>query len=164
MLRPEDQSNPTFTPYYLQHRAAARRLTGLPFDLPPVGTPYPRSSRWALEAAKWVERQYPRAFEAFDLALFEAFFGETRDISDIAVLAELAQRQGLPGAELSEALRAHAFADAVWADYREALEAGLTGIPTVLIGGQAISGAVAYEEYERAARGLLPGRRLPLIG
>ena len=116
-----------------------------------------------------MERRHPEAFEAFDRALFEAFFRETRDISDITVLSELAERQGLPGAELAEALQTHAFADAVWTEYREALEAGVTAIPTVRIGECVLSGAVDYEEYERAARthlsgtALAPKRRLPFL-
>ncbi len=154
LLRPEDKTR-HFTEYHLQHRRAARQLTGLPFGLPAVGDPYPRSSFPALEAAKWVERRHPHQFEAFDLSLFEAFFAETRDISSPEVLADLAERLDLSGAALTEALRGGEFREAVWSDHQEAMEAGITGIPTVLMGGYAISGAVPFEEYARAAERLL---------
>ncbi len=157
LLLPEDRPR-QFTAYHLQHRQAARQMTGLPYDLPPVGTPYPLSSTWALEAAKWVEQNYPERFDRFDLALFEAFFEKTLDISSVEVLTQLAAEQGLPGGDLAAALQAHRYREAVWTDYREALEMGITGIPTVLIGDYAISGAVPYEQYLQAAQGL--SRRL----
>lgn len=167
VLVPEDRAR-TFTDYYLQHRRAAAQMTALPYDLPRVGDAYPRSSLPALDAAKWVEHVHPERFEAFDLALFEAFFRDTRDISGTTELVRLAGDLGLPGDDLAEALRAEAFRDSVLADHRRALESGITGIPTVLIGGYAISGAVPYEEYEQVARTLLsddaqPARRLSVL-
>ena len=156
ILLAEDQKR-TFTPYYLQHRRAARQMTGLPYDLPPVGAHYPLSSMASLEASKWVEANHPEQFRAYDLALYEAFFQHTRDISDTTVLVELAQAQGLPGEALAEALGAHAFREAVWADHRAALEAAVTSIPTVVMGPYAVSGAVPYEDYEQVARALLEG-------
>jgi len=51
------------------------------FHLPAAGDRYPRSSLPALEAATWVRESHPVLFPAFDLALFEAFFGRTEDIS-----------------------------------------------------------------------------------
>lgn len=154
VLLGEDQER-QFTSYYLQHREAANRITGLPYDLPPRGAHYPLSSLWALEAAKWVQARHPAAFDAYDLTLFEAFFQHTRDISSPDVLAELAEQQGLSGDELRAVLQRHPFREAVFADYREALEMGVTGIPTVVMHDYALSGAVAYEEYKSLARRLL---------
>ncbi len=151
ILLPEERER-QFTEYYLRHRRAARELTGLPYDLPPVGAPYPRSSLPALEAAEWVKRHAPESFAAFDLALYEAFFAETRDIGDPEVLVELAGRTGAPTAGLREALRSRACGEAVRAEYRGALELGVQAIPTVIIGGELISGAVPYAEYLAAAR------------
>jgi predicted DsbA family dithiol-disulfide isomerase len=151
LLRPEEEER-TFTEYHLRHRRAARELTGLPFDLPPVGARYPGSSLPALEAAEWVRRWSPGAFEIFDIALFEAFFRETRDISDPATLGALAAGAGVDRAALERALETRECRDAVWADHREALRLGISSIPTVLIGSAGISGAVPYEQYLEAAR------------
>jgi predicted DsbA family dithiol-disulfide isomerase len=79
---------------------------------------------------------HPDRFEAFDEALFRAFFQECRDISDRAVLAELA------GGEVGYAER-----EEVAAEHRSAVELGIHSIPSVVIGREVISGAVAYEEY-----------------
>ncbi len=151
LLRPEDEDR-QFTAYHLQHRRAARQMTGLPFDLPAVGTQYPRSSFPAHEAAHWVRQHHPAQFDAYDLALFAAFFEHTRDISDPVVLADVAREVEIDPAGLDEALQTRAHRDAVWAEYVTALDTGVQAIPTALIGGQAIAGAVPYEEYAQAMR------------
>jgi predicted DsbA family dithiol-disulfide isomerase len=150
LLRPEDNPVAQFSAYQLQHRQAARQMTGLEFHLPQVGAAYPRSSLPALEAAKWVEALHPERFLTFDLALFQAFFAETRDISDPAVLVEVAHSAGIPGAGLEEALTAGSYRAAVWSDHREAMELGVNSIPTVRIGEAVISGAVPFGEYRAA--------------
>src|SRR4051794_20438602 len=93
----EEGAYPVFTEYHLAHRRRARELTGLPYDLPPVGTPYPRSSLPSQEAVKWAQTRHPEQFDAFDLALYEAFFRETKDISNPAVLFQVAASVGLDG-------------------------------------------------------------------
>jgi predicted DsbA family dithiol-disulfide isomerase len=155
VLRPDEGGGRRFTAYHLQHRAAATELSGLPFDLPEVGAPYPRSSLPALEATEWVKRHHPEQFEAYDLALYEAFFRETRDISNLQLLVDLAERLGVDGAALRHALQSGECREAVWADHREALERGVTSIPTVRIGDAVLRGAVPYEEYEKALRSAL---------
>jgi predicted DsbA family dithiol-disulfide isomerase len=142
----------TFSEYYLRHRRAARDLSGLPFDIPALGAPYPRASLPALEAAQWVKRHHPKQFEPYDLALYDAFFRETRDISDPVVLGTLAAGLGLDRAPLERALAGGQERDAVWAEYETAQRQGITSIPTVQIGSHSISGAVPYEEYLEAAR------------
>jgi predicted DsbA family dithiol-disulfide isomerase len=150
VLVEEVQPDRTFTEYHLDHRRRAREMTGLPFDLPPVGAPYPSSSLPALEAAKWVQRRHPEQFESFDLALFEAFFQRTEDISDPRVLARLAAEQGLDPAELTTSLDRQEYRVEVFREYEDGLRRGVSSIPTVIIGGRPISGAVPYEEYARA--------------
>jgi predicted DsbA family dithiol-disulfide isomerase len=151
LLLPDERER-TFTEYHLRHRRSARELTGLPFDLPPVGAPYPRSSLPALEAAEWIKERHPEQFEAYDLALYDAFFRETRDISDPQVLGDLATDLGLDRGPLERALASRDLRDAVWADYDMAQRLGITSIPTAKIGSRWISGAVPYEEYLEAAR------------
>lgn len=158
LLVPEPRER-SFTAYHLQHRQAAQEMTGLPFDLPAVGSPYPRSSFPAQEASQWVARHAPGAFAEFNLALFEAFFGETRDIGDPLVLADLVRRFDLSGEELLTALGEGSMQDAVFDDHVSALERGITGIPAVLIGDAVISGAVPYEQYQQALLRTEPPRK-----
>lgn len=158
LLRPEENPQARFTAYQLQHRQAARQLTGLEFHVPLVGDPYPRSSFPALEAAKWVEARDPERFSLFDLAVFEAFFGKTQDIGDPEVLAEIAQSVGIANQGLREALRDRTYEDAVWNDHREAMVRDIHSIPTVVIGDAVISGAVPIGEYRTALQAELRKR------
>lgn len=133
------------------HRRRAKELTGLPFSLPEVGSPYPKSSWPALQAAAWMRTHHPDRFEAFDEALFCAFFKDCRDISDPVVLKELA------GLELGYAPK-----EEIAREHRTALELGIHSIPSVIMGQELLSGALPYEDYlcragkapqDRAARG-----------
>ncbi|MDQ2730515.1 MAG: DsbA family protein [Armatimonadota bacterium] len=147
LLRPDEKPT-VFTAYHLQHRASAAARTGLPFHFPQIGDRYPRSSWPALEAAKWVRDHHPEAFDAFDLALFAAFFERTEDISSPAVLTAVVESVGVPGDGLTEALETRQYRDWVMADHALAQDFQINSIPTVTSGGYEVSGAVPYEEYE----------------
>jgi predicted DsbA family dithiol-disulfide isomerase len=150
LLRPEESPNRTFTEYHLAHRARANAQDGAPrFDLPPVGTRYPSSSFPALEAAKWVEENAPKKFEDYDLALFEAFFGRSEDISDLNLLVREAERFGIDGASLRDALTSHAMRATVIEEFREAAQTyDISAVPAVIIPNQPpIIGAVPVETY-----------------
>lgn len=152
VLIPQDSPGARFTEYHLTHRrAAASQGEDAPaFHFPPVGAPYPASSLPALEAARWVRDHRPEAFAAFDLALYQAFFGATRDVSRLEVLLEIAT-EVLGGVEegLTAALQSGTMRAAVLAEHREAVARwGIRGIPAVLVGdGEPIVGAVPYGHY-----------------
>jgi len=154
----EEGAHPAFTEYHLAHRRRARELTGLPYDLPPEGTPYPRSSLPSREAAKWAQDRHPELFASFDLALYGAFFRDAKDMSLPEVLSQVAASVGLDGRELAEALEQRGYRGLVLAEYQEALQRGVRVIPTAFVGDTPISGAVSLDEYERAARPQLEAR------
>lgn len=144
LLVPHAGSRPVFTEYHLAHRQAAAERTGLPFALPTPGTPYPRSSWPAQRAAAWVKQHHPDSFEAFDEAIFQAFFEHNRDIADSQVLTEISGLAELGMASKEEIAQQH----------KESTSLGINSIPSVIIGEQIISGAVDYEVYKTAFLGL----------
>jgi predicted DsbA family dithiol-disulfide isomerase len=153
VLVPEERADRTFTDYHRAHRhAAGAQDTDSPaFQIPAVGGRYPRGSLTALEAATWVREIHPEVFAAFDLALFEAFFGRTEDISDPKVLERLAGAVGLDPSALRAAIATSRYRPVVLQEYLEAANLGIHGIPTVLIPGQTpIVGAVLYTDLKRA--------------
>lgn len=158
LLLPEGASR-TFTEYHLEHRRAAWEMSGLPYDLPPVDSPYPTSSVPALSAARWVQHEYPDHFDEFDLTLYDAFFRETADISDPEILADLAAQVGLPADRLMAAVEEGEFDGRVLAEYEDALALGITAVPTVLIGEEVLVGAVPLEAYEQAVERTLAAER-----
>ena len=155
ILIAQDSPDARFTEYHLTHRRAAASQEGdVPsFHLPAVGAPYPVSSLPALEAACWVRETLPDRFPAFDLALYRAFFWDTRDVGELEVLMAVAtEALGEAPVALREALRAGAMRPTVVAEHREAVERWhVRGIPAVMVGeGQPIVGAVPRAYYRAA--------------
>lgn len=114
----------------------------------------------ALVAGKCAAKQGSDIFERFHQAVFDAFFGECRDISNRDVLIELAAGVGLDVARFSQNLDDTWGEAAVLADLTEAQrDFEGWGIPLVVIGeGFPLVGAVPVEIYRRAVdRCLVPG-------
>jgi predicted DsbA family dithiol-disulfide isomerase len=124
------------------------RLAGLTAEL---GLPYAErthtyNSRLAQELGKWAETVEGGA--AIHDALFRAYFAETRDISRIDVLLDVAREIGLPEGEARRVLEERSFREAVDRDWRRCRELGVTGVPTYAVGGYAVVGAQPYEVLE----------------
>lgn len=77
-------------------------------------------------------------------------FTDSRDISDPDVLAAIAREVGCEAARFTADLADPDLARAVLEEHREAVEQhGIRAIPTVLIDGRTVEGAVPEEEYVR---------------
>jgi predicted DsbA family dithiol-disulfide isomerase len=105
------------------------------------------NSRLAQELGKWADTQ--PGGEALHDALFRAYFVEARDISQPAVLLEIAERVGLSADGAREVLDKRTFKEAVDADWSLSREYGITGVPTFVAGGQGVVGAQPYEALEQ---------------
>jgi predicted DsbA family dithiol-disulfide isomerase len=105
------------------------------------------NSRLAQELGKWADTQ--PGGEALHDALFRAYFVDARDISQPAVLLEIAQQVGLPVDGAREVLEQRTFKDAVDADWRLSRQYGITGVPTFVVGSYGVVGAQPYETLEQ---------------
>ena len=130
-LRPEPV--PTLDPKgdYLQRVWASSvyplaETLGIDIKLPPV---QPRSRR-AHEAAHWARRR--GQFDAYNDALFRAFFQRGEDIGNADVLTRLATDIGLDGEALRQALDSNLHLENVLADEREAGKLRLSGVPAYI--------------------------------
>jgi predicted DsbA family dithiol-disulfide isomerase len=158
VLVPEERGDRVFADYHLMHRrAAGQQDADAPrFAVPPVGSPYPRWSLPALEAAAWAREAASDRFDAFDLGLFEAFFGRSEDLSDPDVLAAVAAGAALDADRLRQALRERRYRPQVLAEHLEAVGLGIHAIPAVVLPDRPpVVGAVPYAELERAVRAAL---------
>jgi predicted DsbA family dithiol-disulfide isomerase len=108
------------------------------------------NSRLAQELGKWADTQ--PGGEAIHDALFRAYFVDARDISQPAVLLEIAQAVGLPEAGAREVLDKRTFKDAVDADWALSRDYGITGVPTFVAGRHGVVGAQPYEALEQLVR------------
>jgi predicted DsbA family dithiol-disulfide isomerase len=108
------------------------------------------NSRLAQELGKWADTQ--PGGEAIHDALFRAYFVEARDISQPAVLLEIAEAVGLPVDGAREVLERRTFRSAVDADWALSREYGITGVPTFVAGRFGVVGAQPYETLEALVR------------
>ena len=108
------------------------------------------NSRLAQELGKWADTQ--PGGEAIHDALFRAYFVDARDISQPAVLLEIAERAGLSTAGAREVLEQRTFKDAVDADWALSRQYGITGVPTFVAGRYGVVGAQPYEALVELVR------------
>lgn len=93
----------------------------------------------------------PRVQAALTEALFDAHFGQARNVADRAVLTELAVAAGLPEERVAAVLEGSEFADAVETDIRRAASLGATGVPFFVLDEKyGISGAQPVELFAQA--------------
>ena len=86
-------------------------------------------------------------------ALFQAFFLEGRDVSDHAVLLEIAEGAGMDRAIVADLLEGDRDAAAVLREVEEARTMGVTGVPCFIVAGrEGIMGAQEPEVLANAIR------------
>ena len=134
---------------------------GLHFRPWPQAMLLPISSIPALEAAKCASLQEEDRFQAYDLALFKAFFERCLNIGDIEVLIALARETGLEVDRFRRDLEGGAQRPLVTAEFMECLEkfgSYTRGIPLLSLNdGPPLVGCAPIEVYRRAvARQLDP--------
>jgi 2-hydroxychromene-2-carboxylate isomerase len=128
---------PLETPAKAKHMGAdlsrwAKRL-GVPFAWPakfPVLTVLPLRAAFAAEKAG--------TLVPYTHAMYRAYWVEGRDISDAAVVADVATRAGLDGAAL--VAEAANFKEALKAQTQEAVDRGSFGAPTFFVGQEMFIG------------------------
>jgi predicted DsbA family dithiol-disulfide isomerase len=118
--------------------------------------PHPEMPGWslpALEAAKCVAKQGDDAFQRVHLALFRAYFTESRNIGDPNEVIRIVGEQGVDVDRFVADYRAGIGREAIIADYEAAVnEHGVRSIPTVIVPrtGRCVVGLSDTEEYRAA--------------
>lgn len=89
-------------------------------------------------------------FDRFHLAVMDAYFWDNRNVSDASVLIDIAHSCELDPVEFSVLLQDEGLLQVVIDEHNEAVEAGITGVPTVVApGGFQIPGAQDLTFYRR---------------
>jgi predicted DsbA family dithiol-disulfide isomerase len=122
------------------------------------GEPFPRWSMPALEAGMAAQRQGPKPFGRFHLEVFRAFFERSCDISDPAVMIQVAQTCGLDVARFEADLASEVMRAATMEAFDAAMnDSYVSAVPTVLIGRQRFVGLSPLAEYRGAIEEQLAG-------
>ncbi|KAF1071263.1 MAG: hypothetical protein GAK45_00564 [Pseudomonas citronellolis] len=124
---------PTTRRYILEHWQAVQQATGQPFrfeDALPEGFVY--DTEPACRAVVAARRLDEPAAWALLQAIQQAFYVQGRDVTQAAVLAELAEAAGLPRIEFADAFDSLDSRQATQADFSWARDLGIAGFPTLL--------------------------------
>jgi predicted DsbA family dithiol-disulfide isomerase len=119
---------------------------GLPFD---EGRNMTFNSRLAQELAKWAEEKSESEGlnnERLNMALYQAYFVDGRNIGDLEVLLQVTEEVGLPVDEAGKTLEQRLMRSAVDADWQYARSIGVTAVPTFAVGLTGVVGAQPYEQ------------------
>lgn len=150
-----------FTGSYVEaawRRAAALSIDdGITYRMWKDGS-FPRWSMPALEAGMAAQRQGSELFGSFHVALFRAFFEQSRDISDPAELVQVAQTCGLDVARFAADLGSADMRAATMEAFDAAVnESYVSAVPTVLVGRHRSVGLSPLAEYRAAIEEQLAG-------
>lgn len=104
-------------------------------------------------ASCYVKQAYPDRWLAVDERIFEVLWVEGRDIGDHDVLTEIAATADIDGTELRAAIRDEDRRERLRTAFRDARQAGVSGVPTFVYGDHSARGAVPPEQIARLVDG-----------
>lgn len=122
------------------------RLFGLPFKLP---SKFPIASTAACRAFYWVTDRDPALAKRLALALYEAYFGQDRDISAPEVTIDIGTKLGLGKEDLSRALNDAEVKDRLRREVDAAIGRGVFGSPYIVVDGEPFWGSDRLDQVER---------------
>jgi predicted DsbA family dithiol-disulfide isomerase len=105
------------------------------------------NSRLAQELGKWAESK--GRGQAYHDAVFRAYFAEGRNIGKLSELLAIADSLDLPAEEARKVLEERSFKELVDADWQRSYRMGVQAVPTFVLGGRFLVGAVPYEAMEK---------------
>lgn len=135
------------------HWEHVREASGQPFDFAffdREGFVY--DTEPACRAVVAARRLDPAAAMPMLKRLHRAFYAENADVTDRAVLCELAEEAGLDRAAFEAAFDAPETAEETRTDFAIAYHSGVTGFPTLIVGSEADGYAAVSRGYQAAGR------------
>ena len=113
------------------------------------------NSMYSLEATEYAQQQ--GKFLEFHTAAYKALWENGQDLGDPSVLGAVATSVGLNSTELLEGLESNQYSSTVIGQYEEALQYGIRGIPTFLVGNLMFTGAQPYDVFKSAMEQVMAG-------
>jgi 2-hydroxychromene-2-carboxylate isomerase len=139
-------SIPVKGPYSLHDIRRTARYLGVPYVHP---SRFPLATQQAGRALTWLAARSAALAREFALETYRAFFTADRDISDLAVVLEVANSLGVDRDELSAALADDALKARFKADVEAALARGVFGSPFFIVDGEAFWGSDRLPQLEK---------------
>jgi 2-hydroxychromene-2-carboxylate isomerase len=132
-------------PYLLHDVPRFARLLGVPFQAPPV---MPANSLAASRACRWLQDDDPALAKELAKAVFDAHWGEGRDIGPPEQVAEIAAPLGIMRAALLAAVADPVIKERLKEATAAAIGRGVFGSPFVFVDGEPFWGADRLPQIE----------------
>jgi 2-hydroxychromene-2-carboxylate isomerase len=137
---------PVKGPYSLNDIRRTGRYFGIPYVHP---SRFPLATQQAGRAFTWLADRDPALARTFALATYRAYFTADRDISNAAVVVELAAGLGVNAGELSTGLADESLKARFKANVEAALARGVFGSPFFIVDGEPFWGSDRLPQLER---------------
>lgn len=122
------------------------RYLGVPFKLP---AKFPQATQVAARAYYWLHERDCEKARAFAHAAFRAIFVQERDISDPAVVAELAAQVGADVPALMAGTKSEEMKNRLRQEGDAAIARGVFGAPFIFVDGEPFWGADRLPQIEQ---------------
>ena len=122
------------------------RFHGLPFVQPEK---FPIATLAAARAYYWLHEQDCERARRFAHGVFRAYWAEGRDISDLAVVRQIAAGLGIDQEALAEAVAKPEVKERLKQETDGAIARGLFGVPYMLVDGEPFWGADRLPQIEK---------------
>lgn len=122
------------------------RFAGITFAMP---QPFPVSTVNAARALLWLQGSGSAKSVSFVHTVFRAYFAQGRNISEPAVLAEIADELGIDPQAMAAATQDPAIKDKLKAAVDESIQRGVFGAPFVFVDGEPFWGNDRLPQIER---------------
>lgn len=132
--------------YSLRDFARSARYHGVPFTFP---AKFPLSTVSAARAYYWLHGQDCARARQFARAAFRAYWVDGRDISDPAVLQDIAAASGVDGAALAAGIATPEIKERLKAETDTALAKGMCGAPYFVVDNEPFWGADRLPQMEK---------------
>lgn len=133
--------------YALRDFKRSARLHQIPFQMPEN---FPLNGLLASRAFYWLAGSKPDLAKPFAKAVYAAYFVDGRDITDVAVIEDVAEKLGIDRAALKAGMEAQSTKDRLRAATTEAVEGrGVFGSPFVIVDGEPFWGSDRLDMVDR---------------
>lgn len=131
--------------YSLLDFPRSARFHGLPFNMP---SKFPLPTQSAARAFYWIAERDQKQARSFARAVFQALFVADRDISDLAVVLEIAAQMGINSDDLSQAVASPEIKERLKNETENAFAQGVFGAPFFIIDKEPFWGADRLPQVE----------------
>ncbi len=132
--------------YSLHDFSRSARFMGVPYSHPQT---FPLATQHAARTFYWLAEQDGETARDFAHSVFRALYRDGRNVSELGVVLELADRHGIDRATLAEALGSQSLKDRLKAENDAAMSRGVFGSPYIVVDGEPFFGADRLPQIER---------------